>query len=525
MALSAATRAQLEQEGISNVEDLADFSDEEFKQVADNLRRPGGYVADPNPNAAAGAMVPTPPFVFGAKSQMRLKVAAIAVRYYQTVDRSLTVNGMAWNNALKNFREHWKALCDRKKEDAPDIPKIGKNLVVTKWSEAFSDFLHRVIGVRTIPLAYVIRDEVEVPAAAPPLLNNQPFSNEHGSVEGELINRASHNHPLYREDNAQVYYYLEEATRSTSYSASIKPFQNRKDGRGAWRALIGQYAGEDKWRLILKQQDELLHTRKWKGTTSFSLEKFIGQHRNAFVSMSQCATHVAFQLPNELTRVTYLLDAIECNDAPLQAAMALVRNDTGPTGKMNDFEATASFLLPHDPVAKKRQAQGTKRNIADISSASSSSAGPKQKLKSGIGKTGVEFRFYKAKEYAKLTEAQKQELREYRDGLESSGKGRKISSDKKKGGKDGKEDKGGDRTVKFAKAIVKELKAAADEDAKPSEEEQLRKYILSVVNGNGSKSGNSTAAATTSSTSASSLAPVPPSILQSIVKRSKQNQN
>ena len=69
--------------------------------------------------------------------------------------------------------------------------------------------------------------------------------------------------------------------------------------------------------------------------------------------MQQCSVHVAFQLPNEYTRVGYLLDAIETSDASLQAAMALVRNDTNSlTGKRSDFEATATCLLPHDPVKK-----------------------------------------------------------------------------------------------------------------------------------------------------------------------------
>ena len=43
--------------------------------------------------------------------------------------------------------------------------------------------------------------------------------------------------------------------------------------------------------------------------------------------MQQCSVHVAFQLPNEYTRVGYLLDTIETSDDSLQAAMALVRND------------------------------------------------------------------------------------------------------------------------------------------------------------------------------------------------------
>ena len=113
-------------------------------------------------------------------------------------------------------------------------------------------------------------------------------------VEEELIARASHEHPLYCNDNALVYYHLEEATRLSLYAASIKPFQRRKDGRGAWVALTLQYCGEDKWIAKLKCQDKLLHTCRWKAQGNFSLDRFIAQHCNAFVSMQQCAEHVAY---------------------------------------------------------------------------------------------------------------------------------------------------------------------------------------------------------------------------------------
>ena len=230
MAMPAATRAQLANEGLTHVEDLSDFDEDSLKQVAENLRRPGGRIPDPNINAEPGATIPTPQFIFGAKSQMRLKVAAEAVRYYESVDRELTPSCMQWNTALKSFQQHWTALKERKEETVPDVPSISKSLAVTKWTEAFQDFLNRVIGTRMIPLSYVIRENDIVPAAPPALATNQPYSTQHGSVEGELIARASHAHPLYRDDNAKVYYYLEEATRSTSYAASIKPFQRRKGG-------------------------------------------------------------------------------------------------------------------------------------------------------------------------------------------------------------------------------------------------------------------------------------------------------
>jgi hypothetical protein len=147
-------------------------------------------------------------------------------------------------------------LTDKKKnDDVPDVPKITKALVVIKWTEAFDDFLNRVLGRRLIPLFYVTRPEAVVPAAAPDLAPGQPYGAIFGSVEEELVQRGSHDHALFREDNALVYFYLEEATRSTSYAASIKPFQRTKNGRGAWLAMVAQYAGEDKWRAEWQLQD------------------------------------------------------------------------------------------------------------------------------------------------------------------------------------------------------------------------------------------------------------------------------
>ena len=67
--------------------------------------------------------------------------------------------------------------------------------------------------------------------------------------------------------------------------------------------------------------------------------------------MSACAEHVQYQLPN--IHVGFLIDAIQCADAGLQAAMASVKRDNGPHGLQNNFERAVSHLLPYDPIAKK----------------------------------------------------------------------------------------------------------------------------------------------------------------------------
>ena len=78
--------------------------------------------------------------------------------------------------------------------------------------------------------AVEVQTAVVVVAGPVALQDFNLHSTEHGSVEGKLIARASHDHPKHEDDNAQVCHFLEEATRSTSYAATIKPFQRRKNG-------------------------------------------------------------------------------------------------------------------------------------------------------------------------------------------------------------------------------------------------------------------------------------------------------
>lgn len=482
IGLEQRTVNQLANEGITTPGDLVDFDKETISMVAENLRRPGGREPNPDPNAAPGSTISTQPYVFSAKSQQRLLAAANAVRYYEDTGRALTAANLRYDPVIRNFQEQYKALQQRKKEDPPDVPKITKALPVLKWAEAFDDHLTRCIGKRNIPLAYVVRSVAVPIGAPPPFVANLPHSEEHGSVEAELIALATHNHPLFRDDNAEVYYAVEEATRGTQYAASLKPFQRSKDGRSALLAIKGQYAGEDKWEAERKRQEDVMHNRVWKGQSNFTLERFVAQHRNAFVMLQQCAEHISYQLPNERTRVTYLLDNIQCSDATLQAAIAAVRQDKGADGMMQDFEAAVAYLLPSDPVAKKRTS-GSKRDQALISDTTGEGKQDTAEVsavtgaKPARGKTGVEFRFYKKKEYDKLTKEQQDELREHRRSRDGA---TNDTSDKKRKDKSAKN--GQDKAIAAAvKLQMAAMKNEAEEEEKT--ESAFKNYILSVVQG------------------------------------------
>ena len=120
-----------------------------------------------------------------------------------------------------------------------------------------------------------------------------------------------------------VYSLLDEATRGTIYAPTIKPFSRTKHGRNAWNAIVTSHAGDDKWEQVKKDKMKFLMNAKWNGRT-FSLDKFTGLHRSAYVLLEEAALHVNFQLPTEHSRVGFLLDNITNNDPDLCAALASI---------------------------------------------------------------------------------------------------------------------------------------------------------------------------------------------------------
>ena len=407
MAIPTATIKHLRNEGITSVDDLNEFDKDAIEAVAANFRKA------------------SPMIVLGAKSIGRLIIATDLAKFYETISRTPTEANMKWDPVMRNFNLQMKALREVKKRDDPETPKISKSLPIMRWAESFRDILHRVLGVRTIPLAYVIRPDVIPVGILPPLEPNMPHSivdDGVGTIVKDLINRASHSHPNYTNDNDKVYGMLEEATRGTSYSPSIKPFQRNRDGRGAYLALVSQYAGQDKWNLEIEKCDDILHNQKWKGTGNFPLESFCAKHRNAMEQLRLAAAHVPYQLPTEFTRVGYLLDGIETCDPRLQAALSTVRADNDVTTgepKRYNFNKTVTFITPEDPVTR-RLSKG-KRVHADVASIGfNQSDGRRFKreissLRSGKGKTGVDFRWHKPEEYKHLTTSQKSELYTWRN--------------------------------------------------------------------------------------------------------------
>ena len=131
------------------------------------------------------------------------------------------------------------------------------------------------------PLRYVLRDEPIVPLVGNQPLDQNAYYGASGGLYDELVARLPHIGPIYKNDNAEVYQKIEEATRGTSVESTIKPFLRRKDGRGAFLALIANHDGEVKYRAIAKKRQNLQQTIKWTGN-SYALKTNVSNNRKAY---------------------------------------------------------------------------------------------------------------------------------------------------------------------------------------------------------------------------------------------------
>ena len=416
----------------------------------------------PDPGNPA-AQIHQEPFRIPTKSLNRLKVAAMAVKHYEETSRELTAPMMQWDPRLKNFERQWKALGEASNRDGDEIPKVGRTLGIVKYLEAYENYATTVFGVRTCRLSYVIRTFAVVPVAAPALATHCPHSTLFGSISGDRVARLSHTDPLFREDDGMVFDHLEVGVRGTKFQNTIEPFKRLKQGRSAFLALKAQHAGRAMWDGEVQTNQDFLLNRKWNGGTSFTLERFLGQHRSAYVALTRCAEHVTVQLPDERTRVGYVLKNIECTDADVKATVASIKVDDSPTGLRQDFERSVALLLPTCPVKRKRSG---KRKSAEISSVTvgADEGAEVSAIKVSRGPiTGIELRYYKPDEYHKLTKAQKKELKEHRKPPADEKAGTYGPADNRRGRRPN--GKGGHKGKKSLKAKVASVMKEIEEEA------------------------------------------------------------
>jgi hypothetical protein len=260
MGLTPCLATAFAAEGITTPADLSEFDRNGMESIFCNLPKPAKVLRG-GAAGACGKLQEVMAYELSAKSQIHLLIAAKAARFYEDTGRKLNPNNMLWS-VIKHFDEQYKALMARKVRDSSYIPpKLTKNFSTHKWLESFVLCLRQKVGVHECPLKYVVRKVAALAAVPPPLLAGEPHSEVHGgSIEGNMIARMSHVHPLFKVDNGAVFELIETVVRGTAVAALIAPFRCEQNGCNAFIAIRAQHAGKDVWNKLVKEVETILQT-------------------------------------------------------------------------------------------------------------------------------------------------------------------------------------------------------------------------------------------------------------------------
>ena len=371
------------------ITDLHDLDPEDIKTLCSSARRPGGQRPNGDPNL--GTNVPT-------LLQLKLSVAVSAAQFYDTVGRIILPANMTWAY-VKQFKSLKELTLNWKKQ--PELPCLGRNVPIMKLLELIREHLRGILGIRQIPLAYVVRNTVN-PDPIAVIRTDRPFSTIHGSFHDEMIARASHNHPNFVDDSAAVLDILVGCLSETEYLTSLKPFQKARDGRGALLALETQNLGDSKWDMLIKKAEQTVLNFPWNGKNNkYTLERHIVSHRAAHNDMVRASESTPYQPPNNHTRVQRLLNSIVSTDIKVVSAVTTILVDSG---KRDDFEEAADFLLLAAPIPV--QEMNLNHTVSGVSEGNNSGFEIQE-----VGSSGVELRYYDRAAFLALPRDQKEELK------------------------------------------------------------------------------------------------------------------
>ena len=146
-------RVAVQDEGLNVIEDFLEFDEDGIKVLCSSVRKPGGQMVDP---ANAEAMIVNPGYSISAISERRMKQAVYVASIYNMINRVIDHNSMDRTH-LRLYSEY-KALIEDH-EDPERFPEVSCTFGIVKAMDLVPSHLRNRLGIRKVPLSYVIRDD------------------------------------------------------------------------------------------------------------------------------------------------------------------------------------------------------------------------------------------------------------------------------------------------------------------------------------------------------------------------------
>jgi hypothetical protein len=265
-------------EGIEDVEELVGYTDEGIIHLVNNCRK---TYRPPQPGVAAGAaaiaawQATRPGIHISDKSLLRFRQMAFYAKHLDTTDRVF----IPANATLDRLKELWDwRQSEIKKETTQELKEpepLKHENKARRTLEALDHYLKSKRGVNGVPLAYLVRQDVE---PGPDEGYGRP------TITDDLIKRAPHGNDNvdYVADNRYLWTIIRRMTQDGFAWTWVSDQDRTEDGRKAYMQLKEHFLGKAMKGKIKANADRVLQKTVYTGYKGFNLDAYSAKIRDAF---------------------------------------------------------------------------------------------------------------------------------------------------------------------------------------------------------------------------------------------------
>jgi len=265
--------------------------------------------------------------------------------------------------------------------NSPDAPKDFKVLKWVSWARKFETYLWQIVGKNKVPLIYVIRRDRDP---------NLPYNSE----EERKVYAVAQRGDAFRFDNARVWNELQAIMADTPAWTWISKYENRKDGRGAMKALRDHYDGPGEVEKRISHAKRELESAHYRSEKVFTFERYVTKLSEAFQILEDNG------IPKvEREKVDLLLEKMSVDNTEITAAIANVRMNPN---KRNNFLLAANELSEYIsvvmPLAASESGKKPARTVSEVrhvkkKAKTGNGSKPKGKTENGVDISDMERSF------------------------------------------------------------------------------------------------------------------------------------
>jgi hypothetical protein len=419
----AASSLEGNDHGINTLEEVVFLNDKDIDSLVKQLWRPGGMISGPTIVGGAvqgnpGPLVANPGHSVSIRAETNLKLEVFYLRHQARISRIVAPASVALTvvrslRSTKEYEEIFKVTAEQQVINEKDWPRI---------MEAIRESFGAVLGETGVPLAYVVRDNVEIPPGTDP-------SEGYITVAEEMITRAPHGNQAYANDSMEVWSYMVNITRSNDCWTYVKPAQRTKDGRRAFLLLWNHLLGPNNVDNMDSEAESKLGLVSCTGERKkWTWEKYV--HINAEQhAVLNGLTDYGYSCIDNGTKVRKLMAGIKTDDLDTVKAAILA----SPALRINYPDVVTLY----DYFIKQKKIESASMNVSDehITRCHSGPASVAGIDYEASYDRVVEDRFYNYAQYITLLPDQKNEIRMKRNHRGGDDNGRSKGNGRRSNGK------------------------------------------------------------------------------------------